>query len=107
MVTDWQLFQYLLNLYHTNHDYSQHSACDGPGSAPSTVHKSTFSPCRNLMREILSFFFWRGTSQVALVVKNLPVNAGRHKRCGFDPWVRSTLVFLPGEPSEQSFSQFS
>ena len=26
-------------------------------------------------------------SQVALVVWNLPVNTGRVKRCGFDPWV--------------------
>ena len=25
------------------------------------------------------------TSQVALVVKNLPMNAGDVKRCGFDP----------------------
>ena len=40
-------------------------------------------------------------SQVALVVKNLPVNARKHKRCGFDPWKISwrrkwhlTLVFF-------------
>ena len=26
-------------------------------------------------------------SQVALVVKNMPANAGEVKRCGFDPWV--------------------
>ena len=26
--------------------------------------------------------------KVALVVKNPPANAGRHKRPGFDPWVR-------------------
>ena len=45
-------------------------------------------------------------SQVALVVKNPPVNAGRCKRCGFNPWVgeipwrrewQSIPVFLPGE----------
>ena len=45
-------------------------------------------------------------SQVALVVKNLPANAGDVKRLGFDPWVRKipwnrrwqpTLVFLPGK----------
>ena len=45
-------------------------------------------------------------SQVALVVKNLPANAGRHKSCGFDPWAgkipwrrawQPTPVFLPGE----------
>ena len=45
-------------------------------------------------------------SQVVLVVKNLPANAGRHKRLRFDPWVRKipwgrawqrTPVFLPGE----------
>ena len=40
------------------------------------------------------------------MVKNLPANAGRHKRLGLDPWVkkmpwrrtwRSTPVFLPEE----------
>ena len=29
-----------------------------------------------------------GASQVALVVKNLPVSAGRCQRQGFNPWVR-------------------
>ena len=52
-----------------------------------------------------------GASQVALVVKNLPANAGRHKRWGFDPWVgkipwrrawQPTPVFLPGESHGQS-----
>ena len=41
-----------------------------------------------------------------LVVKNLPANYRKYKRCRFDPWVRkipwrrarqTTLVFLPGE----------
>jgi len=45
-----------------------------------------------------------------LVVKNLPANAGRHRRRGFDPWVRKipwrrawqpTPVFLPGESQGQ------
>ena len=45
-------------------------------------------------------------SQVALVVKNPPTNAGDMKRCGFDPWVgknpwrrarQPAPVFLPGE----------
>ena len=40
------------------------------------------------------------------MVKNAPVPAGRHRRHGFDPWIRKipwrrawppTLVFLPGE----------
>ena len=44
-------------------------------------------------------------SQVALVVKNLPANAGRLKRCEFNTWVRKIPwrwarqpmpVFLPG-----------
>ena len=48
-------------------------------------------------------------SQVALVVKNLPVHSG-DLRWGFDPWVgkiswrknwQSTPVFLPGEPHGQ------
>ena len=43
---------------------------------------------------------------MALMVNNLPANAGDHKRCGFGPWVRkipcrrawqATPVFLPGE----------
>ena len=45
-----------------------------------------------------------GESQVVLVLKNLPTNAGRLKRCEFSPWVRKipwrrawqlTPVFLP------------
>ena len=47
-----------------------------------------------------------GSSQVALLVKNPPANAGRRKRCRFDSWVgnipwrkkwQPTPVFLPGE----------
>ena len=42
------------------------------------------------------------TSQVTLVVKNLPVNADRCKRCEFNPWVgkipwQPTAIFLSGE----------
>ena len=49
-------------------------------------------------------------SQVVLVVKNPPANAGRHKRHKFDPWVgkipwrrawQTTPVFLPGESHGQ------
>ena len=49
------------------------------------------------------------TSQVALVVKNPPANAG-DKRCGFDPWVgkipwrrawQPSPVFWPGESRGQ------
>jgi len=45
-------------------------------------------------------------SQVTLVVKNLPVNADRHKRCEFNPWIgkipwsrawQPTAIFLSGE----------
>ena len=45
-------------------------------------------------------------SQVVLLVKNLPADAGNLMRYGFDPWVgkiswgrewQSTPVFLPGE----------
>ena len=34
----------------------------------------------------------KGASQVALVVKNLPANAGDMKRGGFDPWVGKILL---------------
>ena len=49
-------------------------------------------------------------SQVALVVKNPPANAGEVKRPGFNPWVRKipwrraqqpTPLFLPGESHGQ------
>ena len=43
---------------------------------------------------ILSFIWLHwvlvGTSQVALVVKETICQCGRHKRHGFDPWVRKT-----------------
>ena len=51
-----------------------------------------------------------GASQVALVVKNPPANAGDIKSCKFDPWVRKiawrkaeqpTPLFLPGESQGQ------
>ena len=51
-----------------------------------------------------------GTSQVALVMKNLPANAGDIRRLRFDPWVgtipwwrawQPTPVFLPGESHGQ------
>ena len=47
-----------------------------------------------------------GASQVVLLVKNSPTNAGDVKRHGFDPWLRNILwrmagqitpVLLPGE----------
>ena len=50
-------------------------------------------------------------SQVVLVVKNPPANAGNVKRCRFDLWVGkipwrrawpATSVFLPGESHGQS-----
>ena len=56
-------------------------------------------------------------SQVALVVKNLPANAGNIMRHGFDPWVgkipwrkawQSTPLFLPGEsPGQRSLVGYS
>ena len=58
--------------------------------------------------QLSDFHFHRalGVSQVALVVKNSPANAGDVKRHGFDLWVgqiswrrawQPTPVFLPGE----------
>ena len=54
-------------------------------------------------------FIW-AASQVILVVKNPPANAGRCKTCGFNTWVgkirwrrarQPSLVFLPGESHGQ------
>ena len=51
-----------------------------------------------------------GTSQVVLMVKNAPCQCRRHKRRGFNPWVRRipwrrewqpSPVFLPGESHGQ------
>ena len=56
-----------------------------------------------------------GPSQVALAVKNLPANAGAHKRCGLSLWVakfpwrraqQPTPVFLPGESHGQSLASY-
>ena len=58
------------------------------------------------------FLFWPSpwASQVVLVVKNPPTNAGDLKRLEFDPWVRRihwgrawqpTPLFLPGESHGQ------
>ena len=47
---------------------------------------------------------YTGASQVALVVKNLPANAGDTRDTGLIPWRRawqSTPVFLPGESHGQ------
>ena len=41
-------------------------------------------------------------SQVALVVKNPPVNAGDGKRCRFDPWVVSSPGGGHGNPLQYS-----
>ena len=59
--------------------------------------------------ELCKHLLVQWASQVALVVKNIPVNAGDVKRCGFDPWTRNipwrrkwqpTPVFLPGKSHE-------
>ena len=66
------------------------------------------SPCgrkESDMTEWMNWLAFWGDSQVVLVVKNPPVNAG-DMRCGFDPWVRKmpwrrkwqpTPVFLSAE----------
>jgi len=43
-----------------------------------------------------------GTSQVALVVKNLLANTGRCKRCGFSPWVEKIPWRRHGNPLQYS-----
>ena len=52
----------------------------------------------------------KGASQMVLMVKNLPANAGDVKRCRFDSWVgkipwkrawQPTPVFLPEESHGQ------
>ena len=41
-------------------------------------------------------------SQVVLVVKNLPANAGRYKGCEFDPWVGKILWRRKWQPLQYS-----
>ena len=53
---------------------------------------------------IISPVPWRGASQVVLVVKNLPANAGDIRDVSLIPWRRAwqpTTVFMPGEPHGQ------
>ena len=69
----------------------------------------SFILCYSLFQYYLNPYFIRA-SQIALVVKNPPVKAGRHKRHRFNAWIRKipwwraqqpTLVFLPGKPHGQ------
>ena len=73
-----------------------------------TVHGVTKTQTR--LRDSLHFTSLHWSSQIALVVKNLPANAG-DRRLRFNPWVRKipwrrewqfTPVFLPGESYGQS-----
>ena len=75
-----------------------------PFTLKSTKLKCAFSGISSGMR----LNHW--TSQMALVVKNPPANAGDIKRCGFNPWVgknprrtawKPTPVFLPRESRGQ------
>ena len=64
------------------------------------------------MRKLITGYIYNifRTSQLALVVKNLPVSAGDIRRCRFDAWVQKipwrrawqpTPVLLPGESQGQ------
>ena len=75
-----------------------------PFTLKSTKLKCAFSGISSGMR----LNHW--TSQMVLVVKNPPANAGYIKRYGFNPWVgknpwrtawKPTPVFLPGESHGQ------
>ena len=82
--------------------------CQTPCFVSGHCWVSVFSPTP-LVAQMPSpsvFWFYENFSPVALVVKNLPANAVRCKRRGFDPWVRKiswreewqlTPAFLPGE----------
>ena len=48
------------------------------------------------------FSGYTGASQVALVVKNPPANAGDIKRCRFDPWVRKIPWRRAWQPTHSS-----
>ena len=68
--------------------------------------QETVSAQDPMLLQLQGSYTGRGASPVALVVKNLPANAGNVKTCGFNCWVRKiawrrkwqpTPVFLPGE----------
>ena len=78
--------------------WSEHQGCFRGAGMPRGVAATFFHPLGPVGEG-------SGASQVALVVKNPPVNAG-DMRCGFDSWVgkipwrwawQATPVFLPGE----------
>ena len=77
-----------------------------PFTLKSTKLKCAFSGISNGIR--LNY----RTSQMALVVKNPPANAGDIKRCWFNPWVgkipwRRAWQPTPGFLPEESFGQRS
>ena len=71
---------------------------------------------KNIKKNIYIYIYIYRASHVALVVKNLPANAG-DVECEFNPWVgkilwrrewQPTLVFLPGEShGQRSLSGYS
>ena len=58
------------------------AGCSPWGLKESDMTRQPSTSTRDSMRVVLIY------TQVALVVKNPPANAGRRKRCGFNPWVR-------------------
>ena len=96
------LMDYMIVLFSTFwHTSILFSIVAAPISFPPTLHKG-----------FLFFTFYQHLLGFpgGLVIKNLPVNARRHRRCRFYPWVRKipwrrkwqpTPVFLPGKSHGQ------
>ena len=72
------------------------------------LHRTNYTIKQNKQKKTHVCMF--KASQVRLLVKNPPANAGRHKRHRFHPWVRKipwrracpfTLAFSPGESHAQ------
>ena len=91
------------NMFHTSNNIAWkilfYSNCELP------VYKDQFIVLLHSHLFIYITLSWVA-SQVVLAVKNSPANAGRHKRCRFNPWVgkipwrrkrQPIPVFLPGK----------
>ena len=105
LVTPWTIACWCpLYMRFSRHEYW--SGVPLPSLNPSRGHSKYFiffSCFRSYFIDALQ----NTASQVFLVVKNPPANAGRHKSPRFNPWVRKipwrrkwqpSLVFLPGVP---------
>ena len=74
------------------------------------IYAFLYKTTAGLATQYFKAYLCKRASQVALLARNTPANAGDARECGLDPWVwkiplkrawQPTPVFLPGESDGQ------